>query len=328
MPWAWGRLTIDKPSGAYHLVWSRDLYQIATALLRGGRPRRRADRALDYLFDAPAEARRLVPAELRRRRHAALDQPPARRGRRSRSCSPGSSGAPTRATCGHVQAAPPTSSLAKGPAARRSAGRTRAATRRRRSRPRSPGWSAPPTSRAATATPPRRRAGEAIADDWQRSVGALDGDHQRPARAAAVLPAPHQATATPTPAPPTSIGDGGPSASTSARSSTRASSSSSASASSAPTIPTIAESLAVVDAQLRVDTPERARSGTATPSTATARSRTAAPWDLAPDEPVRHRSGRAWPIFAGERGEYELANGRAAGDAAWRRWAAPPTTAA
>ena len=36
MPWAWGQNTIEKPSGVYHLVWSRDLYQVATAQLAAG----------------------------------------------------------------------------------------------------------------------------------------------------------------------------------------------------------------------------------------------------------------------------------------------------
>jgi glucoamylase len=47
MPWAFGR---DDPSGPYHLVWSRDLYQIATALVLAG-DTAGANRALDYLFD-------------------------------------------------------------------------------------------------------------------------------------------------------------------------------------------------------------------------------------------------------------------------------------
>ena len=47
MPWIWGR---DDPSGPYHLVWSRDLYQIATALIAAG-DTGGANRALDYLFD-------------------------------------------------------------------------------------------------------------------------------------------------------------------------------------------------------------------------------------------------------------------------------------
>jgi glucoamylase len=45
-PWAFGR---DDPSGPYHLVWSRDLYQIATALLAAG-DRAGAGRAMDFLF--------------------------------------------------------------------------------------------------------------------------------------------------------------------------------------------------------------------------------------------------------------------------------------
>jgi glucoamylase len=64
MPWVWGtdsQVTpeLDRPldyrgedetSGAYHLVWSRDLYQIATALLAAG-DQAGAKRALTYLFD-------------------------------------------------------------------------------------------------------------------------------------------------------------------------------------------------------------------------------------------------------------------------------------
>jgi glucoamylase len=50
MPWAWGSSpTLENPSGAYHLVWSRDLYEIATGLLAAG-DRAGAARALDYLF--------------------------------------------------------------------------------------------------------------------------------------------------------------------------------------------------------------------------------------------------------------------------------------
>ncbi|HEX3316383.1 MAG TPA: glycoside hydrolase family 15 protein, partial [Solirubrobacteraceae bacterium] len=50
MPWAWGtNPTLEHPSGAYHLVWARDLYEIATALLAAG-DGAAANRALDYLF--------------------------------------------------------------------------------------------------------------------------------------------------------------------------------------------------------------------------------------------------------------------------------------
>ncbi|MDA0164937.1 glycoside hydrolase family 15 protein [Solirubrobacter ginsenosidimutans] len=53
MPWGWGELRIDPDnprSAPYHLVWARDLYQIATALLAAG-DKKSADRALDFLFD-------------------------------------------------------------------------------------------------------------------------------------------------------------------------------------------------------------------------------------------------------------------------------------
>jgi glucoamylase len=47
MPWVWGN--IAGYSGPYHLVWSRDAYQIATALLAAG-DRAAAGRAVDYLW--------------------------------------------------------------------------------------------------------------------------------------------------------------------------------------------------------------------------------------------------------------------------------------
>ena len=43
------RHTIEKPSGVYHLVWSRDLYQVATAQLAAG-DRAAAERSLDFLL--------------------------------------------------------------------------------------------------------------------------------------------------------------------------------------------------------------------------------------------------------------------------------------
>ena len=57
MPWAWGLLTIDShlPSGPYHLVWPRDLYQIATGLLAAG-DRAGANRAVDYAFNRQQKA--------------------------------------------------------------------------------------------------------------------------------------------------------------------------------------------------------------------------------------------------------------------------------
>ena len=48
MPWAWGGQ--KNPTGPYHLVWSRDLYEIATALIADG-DHAGAERALTFLFD-------------------------------------------------------------------------------------------------------------------------------------------------------------------------------------------------------------------------------------------------------------------------------------
>jgi glucoamylase len=52
MPWGWGLLTIDKKdkrSAPYHLVWPRDLYQVATAQLAAG-DAESADEKLDFLL--------------------------------------------------------------------------------------------------------------------------------------------------------------------------------------------------------------------------------------------------------------------------------------
>jgi glucoamylase len=58
-PWVWGTgldsRGADDTSGAYHLVWSRDLYQIATALFAAGDDAG-AKRALTYLFETQQKA--------------------------------------------------------------------------------------------------------------------------------------------------------------------------------------------------------------------------------------------------------------------------------
>jgi glucoamylase len=49
MPWAFGT-GLDSPSDAYHLVWSRDLYEMVTALIADG-DLAAAGRAVDFLFN-------------------------------------------------------------------------------------------------------------------------------------------------------------------------------------------------------------------------------------------------------------------------------------
>jgi glucoamylase len=50
MPWSWGTGFEQPTSGVYHAVWSRDLYQIVTALMAAG-DRGAAERALTFVFE-------------------------------------------------------------------------------------------------------------------------------------------------------------------------------------------------------------------------------------------------------------------------------------
>ena len=59
MPWVWGT-GLENPSGAYHLVWARDLYEIATALIADG-DLAGARRALHFLFFRQQEADGFFP---------------------------------------------------------------------------------------------------------------------------------------------------------------------------------------------------------------------------------------------------------------------------
>ncbi|HEY0083182.1 MAG TPA: glycoside hydrolase family 15 protein, partial [Pyrinomonadaceae bacterium] len=55
VPWGGGATANEPNVGGYHLVWSRDLYQVATALHALG-DKAGADRALDYLFRVQQKA--------------------------------------------------------------------------------------------------------------------------------------------------------------------------------------------------------------------------------------------------------------------------------
>ena len=183
-----------------------------------------------------------------------------------------------------------------------------------------------PGLRGGHRDPQRRRQARRDLPRQGRQLGrqrpALDGDHQRPV----LSDAPYYLRVTKDRKP-----DAGHEvrdrrlralrSSTSAASSTSASSSSSASASSAPTIRSILNTLKVVDDRLKAgafwhrfsfDGYGERRDGKS--------------WRLFADD-TRRTLGRAWPIFAGERGEYELLAGRPAAAAVARRWPAPPTAA-
>ena len=136
MPWAWGLLTLDDPSAAYHLVWPRDLYQVATAQIALG--------------DTEAAGRRSTsPSSASRSRTARSPRTRGWTGPRSgrtcsstrwpcRSCWPGSCAGSTRPPTGSTSGPRRTSSPRRDPRRRRSAGRTRRDGHPGRSRPRSP----------------------------------------------------------------------------------------------------------------------------------------------------------------------------------------------
>ncbi len=326
MPWAWGQLTVDDPRrDAYHLVWSRDLYQVGTALIAAG-DRDGAERALDFLFERQQKADGSFP------QNSLVDGTPkwtnlqldevalpivlAWQLRRVDAAT-------------YTEHVKPAADFvaANGPQTRRSAGRTRTAGRRARSRPRSPGW-----SRAADIA--RRNGDDAsahgLASRGRRVAGEgreLDGDDNGPYSPRAVLPAPDQGRQSdPTSARPTrsaTAARGGRPAQGRRPELPRAR----AARRQAPDDPTILNTVAVVDQQLAVDTPNgrfwhRFNFDGYGETGATAR-----PWDITEPD-TRTTIGRVWPIFAGERGEYELLAGARRTHQLRLRWPAPPTRAA
>ena len=313
MPWAWGLLTIGDPpvtSDAYHLVWSRDLYQVGTALIAAG-DRDGAERALDFLFerqqkpDGSFPQNSLVDGTPRSGRTCSSTRWPCR------SCSRGSSSAST---------SPPTPSTSSRrrtswprPARRlpRSAGRTRRAGRRARSRRRSPASLRRRTSRAETATTPRHRPGSS----WPTS-GSRRWTAGRPPRTARTADDPYYLRLTkdanPNAGTTYSIGDGGPSA-VDQRKVVDPSYLELVRLGVKPyDHPTVLNTVKVVDEQLGVDTPN-GRFWHRFNFDGYGETATGGPWDIT--EPDTFTTfGRIWPIFAGERGEYELLAGRPADD--------------
>jgi glucoamylase len=304
MPWAWGH-GLDNPSGAYHLVWSRDLYQIATALLAAG-DRAGAGRALSYLFDRQQKPDGSFP------QNSTVD------------------GAPHWTNTQLDEVADPILLAAQ-------LGRTDASTYANHIKkaadyivangPQTPqerwenqsGWS--PATIAAevaglvTAAHIARQNGDtasadkydSTADLWQQNVDGWTATTNGPYSSQPYYlrltkdGMPNQGTTY-------SLGDGGPSAidqravvDPSYLELVRL-------GLKPPDDPTVLNTMSVVDQQLGVSTPngefwhrynddgygETASGG---------------PWDVTdPDTHTTH--GRAWPIFAGERGEYELAAGK------------------
>ena len=65
MPWRFGNNDPEwSPSGTYHLVWPRDLYQIATGLAAGG-DTAAANRSVSYMFGTQQQADGHMPQNSR-----------------------------------------------------------------------------------------------------------------------------------------------------------------------------------------------------------------------------------------------------------------------
>ena len=188
MPWVWGQ-GLSEPSDAYHLVWSRDLYQIATALLAAG-DRAGAMRASQYLFDRQQKPDGCFPQNSTVDGATEVDEPPARRGRvpdRARVAArpPRRRHLRARQARGRVPARqrPAQPAGALGEPGRLLAGHDRLGDRRARDR------------RRPREGQPRRREREGVAGDRRRLAvqgRRLDRDEDRPLLLAALLPAPEQ----------------------------------------------------------------------------------------------------------------------------------------
>jgi glucoamylase len=303
MPWVWGT-GLEKPSGAYHLVWSRDLYEIATALLAAG-DRAGAERALSYLFDRQQKPDGSFPqnSTVEGAPHwpnTQLDEvafPIVLAWQLQRADAN---------TWSHVKRAADYI-VANGPQTPQERWENQS------------GWS--PATIAAEiaglvcAADIARANGDngsaaqylATADNWQKKVDSWTVTTNGP-----YSPRPYYLRLTkdgqPDKGTTYSIGDGGPSAADQ-RSIVDPSFLELVRLGVTPANDqTIRNTIAVVDDQLGVDTPNGMfwhrfnHDGYG-------ETREGGPWDISPPDTFR-TIGRIWPIFAGERGEYELAAGQ------------------
>jgi glucoamylase len=307
MPWAWAGTSIEKQgSAAYHLVWARDLYQVATAQLAAG-DRASAERELDFLLFRQQKPDGSFP------QNSFVD------GREKWT-----------STQMDEVALPIVLAWQLGRADARSFARLRRAaeylvrhgplTQQERWENQagwSPGTIAAEIAGLVCAADLARRNGDAataarwegVADSWQRDVERWTATTNGP-----YAPRPYYLRLTKDRAPdrPTtySIGDSGPSKADQRRvvdpsflelvrlGVKRADD------------PTIRNTVSVVDQVLRVDTPNGPFWHRFTYD-GYGETRRGGPWGIGQPDTFR-TFGRAWPIFAGERGEYELAAGQPA----------------
>jgi glucoamylase len=307
MPWVWGTGEVERPSGPYHLVWSRDLYQIATALLAAG-DRSGAERALDHLFQVQQKPDGSFPqnAEVDGTGHwksLQLDQvalPIVLAWQLDRADA---------RTWEHVRKAADFL-VANGPVTQQERWENQGGY--------SPGTIAAEIAGLICAGELARRNGdtaaaeryESTADQWQRQV-----DEWTVTRSGPLAEHPYYLRLTkdgnPNAGTQYSLGDGGPAAMDQRRVVDPSFLELVRLGVKPADHPAIVQTLPVVDAQLRVDTPHgpfwhrynfdgygETREG--------------GQWVIS--EPGTGQTfGRAWPIFAGERGEYALMAGQPAG---------------
>ena len=136
----WSALGMGERAAAlavYHAVWSRDLYEIATALIAMG-DRAAAEPRARLPVQRPGAAGRLVPAEQQARRRAGIRRPADGRGVIPDAAGLATAARPGRPT-GITSGGRRTSSSPRVRALPANAGRTPRATPRRPSRPRSLG---------------------------------------------------------------------------------------------------------------------------------------------------------------------------------------------
>lgn len=308
MPWVWGTGQ-ENPSGPYHLVWSRDLYQIATALLAAG-DRAGAERALDHLFQVQQKPDGSFP------QNAEVDGTPRWTGLQLDEVA-----LPLVLAwqLGRDDATTYTEHVRKAADFLVTHGPTTPQERWENQSGYSPATIAAEVAGLVCAADLARRNGdtasadryEATADAWQRQVEAWTVTSN-----GALASHPYYLRLTKDGQPDTgttySIGDGGPAALDQrlvvdpsflelARLGVKPADD-----------PTLVQTLAVVDARLRVDTPH----GTfwhRFDSDGYGETADGSPWFISQPE-TGQTHGRAWPLFAGERGEYALLTGQSAAE--------------
>jgi glucoamylase len=309
MPWAWGELTIDKPSDAYHLVWPRDLYQVATAFIAAG-DRDAANRALDFTFERQQRPDGSYP------QNTTVDGTPRWTNLQLDEVAlplvlAWQLGRFDAASYEHVKRSADFIA-ANGPSTPQERWENQSGF--------SPGTIAAEIAGLVCAADIARRNGdaasaqswEAVADDWQAKVDDWTATTNGP-----YDPKPYYLRLTkdeqPNAGTTYSIGDGGPSAADQraivdpsflelVRLGVKA-----------PDHGPVVNTLQVVDDQLGVDTPN-GRFWHRFNFDGYGETREGGPWDISAPNTFG-TIGRIWPLFAGERGEYELLRGGAGPEA-------------